>query len=206
MPQRMKKKGSGLTLMEIIVVTALVPLVFLTAFSFFQSSQTSFEVMEARRELDEKANRALNFLSEQLMQNGLSAPHFSVASNNSAINYQGPFENADHSISWGSTVKDGYYRIDYEASSASSGNVVWHIYDAQGNEIQRRILCDKVNEIKFTHTNSTDEWVEVGIKLFQQRSPQGYQINKNLCGKITGKTKNTADIEAALVTQVNFRN
>ena len=167
MKKRKKKAGGkekGFTFLEILIVSFILPLLFLSIYSVLDAANVIFHTNNVFAELNRDAMQTLRYVSREI---GQTSPNVSPArltiaadvNNNSVVTFQIPVDcdNDGDAVDdeGASCVQDADTRPDAEWGAYSEigqtqdGNLdFWTRYSVSNGQLIREVLDDDLNEVQ----------------------------------------------------------
>ena len=168
-----KKYSKGFTLIETLVTTSILSLLFGACLMILLSGSDSWQVNNARVQMHQELRKAADWMKEDLIEGGISTITNVPADGNS------------------------YTTITFKTSNGiSGGNIVWSTDTIQfllggtnNNELQRKsgsttkVLAQNIKSLQFKRQASTPSVVEISLQA-EKNTFRGIVVTVNMNSKV----------------------
>ena len=175
------KKDSGFSLVEIMIAALIFSLLIGVLFTVLTIGKTSFQVGDARIELQQDLRRGMDLITEELPQSGSSQLWTIISGAEVAF----PTDGSPHN-----TI---IFKIP---AGVTNGNIVWQTdkiqYFLGGNkQLRRKVgsvldpkpLANNIISLEFSRQSSTSNIVEIALQS-EKETAKGNIINLDLDFKV----------------------
>ena len=134
----------GYTLIEMLIVLAIVSLLFSAVFGVLNIGNTSFNTGSARQTIENQARQGLDGMIRELYES--SGGTVILSEGNTVVTFKLPVGmNASGNLLWGAQGIENY-KIKY---LVENNQLVRKVLDASGNVINQKVLATDIQSLSF---------------------------------------------------------